>query len=873
MTKVTLPQSAYKFNASAKTITFKDFTAVDIAQIGLITNVTDNVIIYRFDKNAQGGSITGNVLSLNFNTTTMEDSDILRIDMNSNAGDPSYDRTIVSNARTKFRDGFANPDIAQPKTDVWDVVNEDSATPFPHIINRGGNAIGAAYLRISLSPFIEGSEVMMTSKDSFTFPLRFGIGVSMSQRFAGQEVFFGLVGINADGNVPTVNGKADQSLSGTTSVTSNIATITLANHGFMGGDRVNIFGCSEHRLNVGPVQITVASANTFTIPITIANGTYSLTGGTIRYIDPARDATNYGGMLVDNTTVTNANQVARRNGAKPRITNSTIATTTAVQSSGSQYTDSFNSASTQEMFYGFDEFKYRSYPSDSQGSMSGYGKFTGTIPEEDIPYKIRIRARNLTGITRPIARITSAIKTGGTTATIVTDVPHGLAVGDFVQTYGIRDATNFPNLTAQTVVAAIINSTSFQVVIGAAVTASSSGGTLFKNEGNVVASALGANLQSIAVNGGIMTLTFNTAVSTPLPGEYWHVHGLDIPTTPGLAAYEGGFKVLQSSGATTIDLDATGLANLTSTNTGGTLIKRTDVRIHFVRELDYTRLYTEIMGGAGNISDANNAVPVTIAASAGLPALQSTGSATTVWNAAGYGGLAANDVVSAAITATSTSSTIAPGLIANIGTYAHVYALFVTAVSGTNPTMDVVVQESVDNGSTWDDVYHFPRVTAALAKPLYSPPIPATLGTRIRYVRTVAGTTPSFTNAIWRVMHSRSVPYQRQFFDRSISTANLNVLNSTGATWLTEGAKDLFFAVKLSAFGTTAPTIKLQGNDDGTATGWYDIPGASLTPTAVNSIIAVNVKDVPSRSVRPIVSTAGTGTNTLDYIQIKPTGL
>lgn len=779
----------------------------------------------------------------------------------------AYGASVITNARTKFRDGFANPNITQPKADVWDLINEDSGNAFPHIINRGGNALGSAYLRISLSPFIQGSEVSLTSVDSFSFPLRFGIGVSTSQRFSGQEVFLGLVGTNPDGTVPTANSKADQSLSGTASVTNNVATITLTNHGFMGTDRVNIFGCAEHRMNVGPVLVTVADANTITVPVTIANGTYSLTGGTIRYIDPTRDVENYGGLLIDNTTVTNGSQVARRNGAKPRIVNSTIATTTAVQSSGSQYTDSFNSASTQEMFYGFDEFKYRSFPADSQGSMSGYGKFTGTIPEEDIPYKIRIKARNLTGISRPIARISSIAKTGTTTATVTTDVAHGLVTGDYVQLYGVRDQTNFPNLTAQTIVASAPTSTTFTIVIGTASTTTSSGGTVFQNEGSVLSTALGAAIQSIVVNNGIMTLTFNSTVSAPLPGEYWHVHGLDIPTVPGLALYEGGFKVLRSSAATTVDLDATGLPNLASTNTGGSLIKRTDIRIHFVRELDYTRNYVEVMGGAGNVSDANNAVPVTIAASAGVPAVQSTGSATTQWNAAGYAGLGVNDIVSAAITSTATSAAITPGLIANIGAYAQVYSLFVTAVSGTNPTMDVVVQESADNGTTWYDIYHFPRVIATLPTPIYSPPIPTTLGTRIRYVRTIGGTTPSFTNAVWRSMHSRSAPYIRQYFDRTVV---VNTLNSTTPVYQVAGSNSIMATLVMGAITTTAPVITLEGSEDNL--NWYPL-GSSPTITGVATSTAVNyIVNVVPAFVRGRVSTAGSGA-TLTYLAIKAVGM
>lgn len=86
-----------------------------------------------------------------------------------------------------------------------------------------------------------------------------------------------------------------------------------------------------------------------------------------------------------------------------------------------------------------------------------------------------MRANNLNNFTAPVARITAIAKTGTTTATVTTDVAHGLTTSSFVQIYGVRDITNFPNLTAQTQVASIVSPTQFTIVIGGAVTASSAG--------------------------------------------------------------------------------------------------------------------------------------------------------------------------------------------------------------------------------------------------------------------------------------------------------------------------------------------------------------------------------------------------------------
>lgn len=69
----------YTFDASQKQIVFSDLTSIKLEEILLITNVTDNQIIYNFADSTSGGSVVGNVLTLDFNTTTMDDNDDLQI--------------------------------------------------------------------------------------------------------------------------------------------------------------------------------------------------------------------------------------------------------------------------------------------------------------------------------------------------------------------------------------------------------------------------------------------------------------------------------------------------------------------------------------------------------------------------------------------------------------------------------------------------------------------------------------------------------------------------------------------------------------------------------------------------------------------------
>ena len=70
---------SYTFSPSTKQITLNEPTQIKIEQILLITNITDNTIIYNFADNSLGGTISSNVLTLNYNTVSMSNTDSLQI--------------------------------------------------------------------------------------------------------------------------------------------------------------------------------------------------------------------------------------------------------------------------------------------------------------------------------------------------------------------------------------------------------------------------------------------------------------------------------------------------------------------------------------------------------------------------------------------------------------------------------------------------------------------------------------------------------------------------------------------------------------------------------------------------------------------------
>lgn len=90
----------YTFDASLKTITFGDYETIDLERILVITNVTDNIIIYNFTDPSAGGTVADNVLTLAYNTTTMADGDKLSIYYDDDA--ESQNVTIASRNRPRI---------------------------------------------------------------------------------------------------------------------------------------------------------------------------------------------------------------------------------------------------------------------------------------------------------------------------------------------------------------------------------------------------------------------------------------------------------------------------------------------------------------------------------------------------------------------------------------------------------------------------------------------------------------------------------------------------------------------------------------------------------------------------------------------------
>lgn len=203
------------------------------------------------------------------------------------------------------------------------------------------------------------------------------------------------------------------------------------------------------------------------------------------------------------------------------------------------------------------------------------------------------------------------------------------------------------------------------------------------------------------------------------------------------------------------------------------------------------------------------------------------------------------DRASAAATTTFTSGTIAPAA----GQISYSVQVALTANSGTGQTMDCVVNESIDTGTTWFTVYSFPRFTTTNVT--YQSPMMRFTGNRIQYVCTIAGTTPSFTFSINRVGSNVQSQQDRMFYDRSMVPTTAS--SSTGA-WLAEGCTSSQVTYSQSAV-TTNPTLTVQTSEDNA--NWANT-SYTIVPTGAGTFTTM-VPQMAAKYARLFVTNAGTG--------------
>lgn len=777
---------------------------------------------------------------------------------------------ITQNIVTKFRDAFED----YTPGDNWNQVLGSN-----DLIHVDGNAAGTSYLVISKCPLSTGTESSITSDLEFSLPVEMAIGLSMSQRTVGQE--FAMEIVDSETPLPDVS---DLEIASISQATTTLTVNTVLAHGLSVGKSIGIVGCSDSRANYPAVVVaSVPSPTQFTVTAGPAGVITSQTitnpvgaKGSVFFRERLGRAQNGISQIFENTSVTQTSLYIRSesgdalpSGVVAGAHVVTTGTTLPVQVVNSPYQYAFAPTTEYRIFAQADRVQWADSAIDSVTQTTNRLLRTQICPDPNVNYKFRIRAVNNKSLTVPNAQIVSAVKTGTTTATITTDVAHGLVAGDLVTVYGIANqaATAFPNLVTATAISSTPTTTSFTIVIGTAASVTSYGGVIAKVQGGILPSTLGystvvpvsATLTTLSNGTRQLLVPGNASWAGLVIGDGVNLVGVRNTVNGASLGVDGAWKVASVSAANLFLVPMPGNippSDFTITNCGGAVIKRTEMRVSFVRIFDFERQRVEML--ARPAGDLAAAMPVVL--QGGTTAVTTVGSITAVTtvgsitsaNLAIPGTIA--DVASAALTTTTTTATLTP-------TFGISYQVNipVTAVTGTNPTLDASIEESDDSGTNWFKVYDYPRITAT---GIYRSPVIPLTGNRIRYVQTVGGTTPSFTRAVNRLQSSYPALPQRQLVDRTIV---LTTLNSVTPVLLTRDCGNATQLVINIGAATTAPQIQLEGSDDFGAT-WYSI-GSPLTAVA-SSTVQVTVDNINAAAVRARVSTAGVGV-TAGYVMIK----
>lgn len=756
---------------------------------------------------------------------------------------PKDGRTPVlpANITTKFREAFEKLDLVNK----WNL-NQGAGD----LVFLDGNTAGASYLVISKSLWNAGNETSLEIKNTFNMPIELAYGLHISQRVVGQEIAIEI--IDTDTPLPDV---ADLQIANLSQTTTVLTVDTITPHGLTIGKCVGIRNCANLFANYQNLVVaSIPSPTQFTCTVPTATISNLSNSGFVYFRERFGRANNGVSQIFENASATIASLYVRSEtgDALPSGTPATSHAATVGSTASAQLVNSLNSYAfvpTTEFRVNVqaDRVQWSDGGIDSSGQTSNRLARTQVCPNPASLYKFRIRTNNAKSLTTLTAKVISITKSGSTTGTFITSTPHGLVTGDVINYYGSSSSAsaNFPNLTAATAVV-VINTTTFTAAIGTGTTGTAFGGVIAKINGSNVLSALGANATTV-ISASLNTL-FDTTRQLILTGSgNWsgisigdvvEVAGVSNITNGDLLGVDNAWKVANVSSAILTLVPPTGFtidglpSNFTTTSCGGAVIKRTDFRISFIRLFDFERQRVEMLARPGN--DSSSGAPVTVQNTVSVSGNLGDPIPTIV-----------ADIASAAITTSTTTAAITPAFGSS-----YEINIPVTAVSGTNPTMDVSVEESDDNGTNWFKIYDFPRITAA---GMYRSPKLLLTGNRVRYVQTITGTSPSFTRSVNRLQCSDIISPIRQLVDRTIV---LTTLNSVTPSLNIQNCDNIQMNINVGAIATTAPALQLEGSDDNGLT-WTAIGTPQVA--VANSTISLRVAVVNVQLVRARVSTAGVG--------------
>ena len=374
------------------------------------------------------------------------------------------------------------------------------------------------------------------------------------------------------------------------------------------GDWVHISGLTDNRLNYPNLNVAYISLDRMTIGGAVTDEvalpslalTYTPPAGTafVNFYSDFSGSTDAAGIRFSGTVPTSSAFLTSYNGGIQKIIGSPTGAQTATLASSALVTFSGQSGNIDVE----PTSRYRvECREDSVGILAKtsnspsnywipYGVRNSLRPNRNLVMTPRVRAVCPPSMTRPVAKILTATKTGTTTTTVTHDGSYPFQTGQYVTIKGIRDTVNFASITTPAVIT-VVDQFNFTIVLGTAVTATSHGGTVCLTNGgadqpgiNVVA------VQSVtwdSVN-QVLVLVGNTTWFGLLVSEYVNIHGLRSDVDGSDLGVDGVWEVWHTNTTSLYlkpvvdirgNLISPAINTLALTNCGGSVILRTNIRV------------------------------------------------------------------------------------------------------------------------------------------------------------------------------------------------------------------------------------------------------------------------------------------------------